>query len=195
MTTHERRSFRQDLSRELRKFPASKVRIFIGKVVLIVTHSEIHFPSELERAEAIRLTLARVLDLQKTLSSNRNKLYPMPFPTRVGERMSNIAAADARIQESFFRSKRQMEDAAHAFLKELRKAETRTETRGRGRPAADSIGTLAAAARHYFDVFGERPTTTPGATFSNVATLILRELTGTAPEDISRQVRAAVRSI
>lgn len=54
---------------------------------------------------------------------------------------------------------------------------------------------LSVIARRYMEIFNERPTTTPGGRFSNVAIIVLAELKGIEPEDVSRHVRAAVRAL
>jgi hypothetical protein len=65
----------------------------------------------------------------------------------------------------------------------------------RGRPRADDQGLLGKLAADYQWHFGERPSTTPGGTFANIATLLLQNLHGRAPRNVSRQVRAAIRSM
>ena len=62
------------------------------------------------------------------------------------------------------------------------------QPRRRGRPAADDLGLLAQIAGSWRELFDERPTATPGGKFANVATLVLENLHGRPPRDVSRHV-------
>jgi hypothetical protein len=157
---------------------------------------------ESERADAIRRLQLNVRAAGRLLGDDPTswgKFSPRAHPVEIRgdtgfyELLYAPLMDDSRYSR-YWHALRQYQAAAAALATELRGIEPPAQRR-RGRPKADARGILAKLARRYLEIFNERPSTTPGGRFSNVAVLILRELQDAPAEDVSRHVSAAVRAI
>ncbi len=211
---HSRRQFwelvrplQAQLERALKGLPPDQISGFalecfgcIGEH--LVLDSDFDEAKRREALDNLRKSVAATRRLLGSDPSRWVRFSPRPPPAAVTGRPHDLfEALGAPLDETgsnpdtrYWSALRQFHAAAEALERELRGIEE-TPARKRGRPRADARMMLSVIARRYFEIFGERPTTTPGGRFSNVAVIVLAELRDVAPEDVSRHVRAAVRSL
>ena len=191
--TEAARKLNQGIRWELRRYPADKVAAFVRTVGAALGSADI-WREHADEAKRLR-------DLARLESATERYIAELGRPVLAHEfprRMHGAVLADDRDRkqaERFYRARQAALEAALTMQHEARTALQIAKPRRRGRPAADDLGLLARLAARYLALFGERPTSTPGGTFVNVATLALENLHGRAPRDVSRQVRAALKTI
>ena len=187
------RKLNQGLRHELRKFPRAAVEKYIRHVG--ATLGQVRTVREFSDVCEWRANLVRLDEARAALAAELAK-FPMaaPLPSRV-EDFDNPAAFDFPADEHFYRAAHAARGAVTELRAQIARSLKRTPSRRHGRPEADAEGVLADLARRYLETFGERPRSTPGGTFANVATLVLENLHGTAPRDVSRQMKAALKSL
>jgi len=173
---------------ELRQHPPAKVAAFVKTVGVSLGAAEI-FLASCDEAKR-RADLER---LKRATEEYRDVLC-QPVSAREFPR-SIVGKPDADRGEPFYRARETAWRAADELLVEIGTALRLAKPRARGRPKADEVGLLTRIAARYLELFGERPTGTPGGTFANIATLVLENLYGKAPRDVSRQVRAAIKML
>jgi hypothetical protein len=199
------RPFQAQLERALNGFPPDKISEFaLWCFGLIGEHqildSDFDEANRQEALDNLRRSVAATRRLLGRDSSRWVRFSPRPPPVTVTGRARDLSEVlfapfiETNPDARYWNALRQFHAAAEALDHELRGIEE-TPARKRGRPRADARMMLSVIARRYFEIFGERPTTTPGGRFSNVAVIVLAELRDVAPEDVSRHVRAAVRSL
>ncbi len=198
---------RRELHRVLEGLPREGIDAFawecfgcIGEHLVIDSH--FGESTRIEALAQLRRNVRSALRLIPADPTSWTRLSPRTLPTAVTGRPEPFYCAlyagadqsDDNADAPYWRALRQFREAAAALDAELHAATTAPQRR-RGRPAADARKMLSVIARRYMEIFNERPTTTPGGRFSNVAIIVLAELKGIEPEDVSRHVRAAVRAL
>lgn len=182
-----------DLRHELRSFPATDVETFIGSVVS-ATDQISAFRQWADEGERAR----RLLKMQRLARAYLRDGFPAvlarPYPARISRTSPHTLAIPDRDARRFYEAREAAHAAVETQLREIELALKSVRKKPRGQPSADHIGLLARIAHCYLKSFGKRPTSTPGSAFANVAALVLRYQTGKNPRDVSRQVRAAIRS-
>jgi hypothetical protein len=184
------------LRRELDSFPSEKVRQFIGNVSVALDVLEAFevYGDELERKR--RLTKQRRA-AQHFLDACAAPTLARPYPIEINTKLDYTLALPDEEAQKFYLSAKAAGDAVTNFLSELEAALKSVKRSARGRSRTDRHGYLRRVAYCYSQAFGEKPTSTPGGKFSNVVALILQHQssTGRLPEDVSRQVRTAIKGI
>jgi hypothetical protein len=180
------------LRRELQSFTAKDVDAFIGLVgsAVIAASATKQWANEGERRQKL---LKRQQAARAYLRiAGSSPVLARPYPARISSASPHTLALPDDDAKRFYRAQ---EAARAAVAEELRETALALESinkNPRGKPKADTTGLLARVAHGYRETFGKRPTSTPGGTFANVATLVLQYQTGKMPRDVSRQVRAAL---
>ena len=186
------RKLRKGIEWELRDYPARQLEVFTRDVEPISPWPKDHRYSRRTANEAKRLR-----DLQRLRRITEKFVAESArFPcsrARTCTRCRTCSSPPTTEPESaeFLLAQGHAAAAAKTLLAEIDTA--LVSPRRRGRPAADDLGLLMRIAERWRGLFDERPTSTPGGKFANVATLVLEHLHGRPPRDISRQLRAALR--
>ena len=187
------RKLNEGLRHELRRFPADKVAAFVRSVGATLGEAEIL--AEASDVAKWRSDLLRLDDAAAEFAAEVAVLRrATPLPPRV-ESLDDPAAFGDPSDAEFYRANHEARAALKKLREQIARSLTRAPARRRGRREAAAQGVLAVLARRYLELFGERPRSTPGGTFANVAALVLENLHGSMPADVSRQVRAAIKSL
>lgn len=178
---------------ELRHYPADKVAAFVRTVGVALGEAELF--AQLQREPGRRRDLERLKKATENyLAELGRPVYAQALPRRIHGATADDDRTRARA-EAFYRARQAANMAAADLLQHAEHALRDMKAQRRGRPGADDFGLLARIAARYLALFGERPTSTPGSAFVNVATLALENFHGQAPRDASRQVRAALKAL
>lgn len=192
------RKLRAGIERELRDEPARVVAEFTRSVGVYLgaakTLAEIRgtFGNEATRLRELQ-RLRRITEKLAAESARYRSMVARPYSYRVTDMFLAWPTTEPDIGQSFYRAHYRATQAAKALRAEIDTA--LVSPRRRGPPSADDLGLLARIAARWRELFDERPTSTPGGKFANVATLVLENLHGRPPRDVSRQVRAALKAI
>lgn len=186
----EARKLNDGIRHELRRYPADKVAAFVRSVGAALGSTEIaaQYADETARRESVERLLRATQDYQRELG---RFVLAREFP-------ANLAVKPAARQDNaaqFYRARAEALRATSEVRLEAERALRLAKRPTRGRRKADPHGLLTRIARRYVQLFGVRPTSTPGGAFSNIAALVLENLHGTAPRDVSRQVRTALKAL
>jgi hypothetical protein len=183
---------------QLSSFPKSDVERFLRTVGKAVSAAQFHAEYSNEADRLSRLRAVHQSTLKFIASVEPGPPIARAFPRRIFD-PPPPSDSDQLEHEQFYRAMQNARQAALDFRKELDRsldiAARDRQNRTRRRPPADSFGMAAYIARRYLEIFRQRPTSTPGGPFSNIVVLALEQITGKAPRDVSRHVRAAIKDL
>lgn len=203
------------IRKELRAFDNDTVEEFINYVGMTLTYyNAIRKLSERSRKDAL-------LNIRKSIEDFLEVgFYPVmadPVPKKVPLRpvehttkgalgfvalLGPFVPSDSRVEDAhtatsfkFYEARDAAQRAVCEYLSELKNVLTEAVPRPAQRPSADAHGVIASIAVAYITLFNKLPRITPGSTFSNIAVLVLENMHGKAPSDVTRQIKAAAATI
>jgi hypothetical protein len=186
----------RSLRAELRAHSSEAIEAFLKLVI-----SSIAVEGELRKMndESERdLALSKLQQsAERFLEMEVKNVLPEPFPKRMSMTNRSTLNLPSEAALRYYRTLGEASEAVSKFLVELKKVRGSAKRVSRGRPSADTHGLLARLAFCYRRIFRTQPTSTPNGTFSNIVTLVLTHQSkdGKVPNDVSRQVRSAIKSL
>lgn len=177
---------------ELRRFPRKDVDQFVRSVGAALGAYDIWRQYDRKSRHAALVDLDKATRAYLKAMETPVVVY---FPDRMDAGMRVASNPDTAEMEAFYRAKAKALEAAQSFQRRVAAALVKSPPPARSRPPADAVGLLARVAQKYLEILGTKPATTPNGTFSNIAILLLENAHGTAPKDVARQVRAAIKTL
>ena len=179
---------------ELRSFPRKQVDRFVSNVWIALQAEAVlsQLPSETLRRKELRALKSAARRFAAALKK------PTPIgavPQRIDMELWTPSAAEKARVEDFASINTTLRAVLRDFQWHIDLALEECRPGRKGHPSADARGLLSRIAHRYVSCFGVRPSPTPGHDFSNIVILVMETVTGKRPENVSRLVKAATRSL